>query len=98
MFSSYVSFLEDSKPFRIWLCRPEIRIKPWNSLKEDLEEGNNRTKWIDREPYAYWKGNINLGPARKELSKCIKTDQEDWNARIYDLVINKSSSLSQSFK
>ncbi|RVW81219.1 O-glucosyltransferase rumi [Vitis vinifera] len=64
---------------------PEIHIKQWNTLKKDLKEGNNRTKWIDREPYAYWKGNINLGLARHELSKCNKTSEQDWNARIYDI-------------
>ena len=76
------------RPSHIWLCRPEIHIKQWNTLKKDLKEGNNRTEWIDREPYAYWKGNINLGLARHELSKCNKTSEQDWNARIYDIVTN----------
>ncbi|KAK6918399.1 Glycosyl transferase CAP10 domain [Dillenia turbinata] len=60
----------------------EINIKPWEPLREDLDEGNNRTKWVDREPYAFWKGNIKVGK-RKKLVKCMLTDKKDWNARIY---------------
>jgi hypothetical protein len=26
-------------------------------LIEDLKDGNSRVTWLDREPYAYWKGN-----------------------------------------
>ena len=72
--------------FQYWWCRPEIRIKPWTTLKEELKEGNNRTKWVNREPYAYWRGNIKMGKVREELSKCTHTDEQDWNARIYNLV------------
>ncbi|RVW81225.1 O-glucosyltransferase rumi [Vitis vinifera] len=57
--------------------------KPWNAFKKDLKEGNYRTKWIDREPYAYWKGNVKMGVVRKELFKCRNTDEQDWNARLY---------------
>ncbi|KAJ9681524.1 hypothetical protein PVL29_020412 [Vitis rotundifolia] len=64
---------------------PEIHIKPWNTLRKDLREGNNRTKWVDREPYAYWKGNFKMGVTRHELSKCINTNEQDWNARIYNM-------------
>ncbi|THF98683.1 hypothetical protein TEA_026772 [Camellia sinensis var. sinensis] len=35
----------------------ELKIKPWETFEKDLEEGNQRLKWIDRIPYAYWKGN-----------------------------------------
>ncbi|RVW30649.1 hypothetical protein CK203_101277 [Vitis vinifera] len=62
---------------------PETNIKPWNGFKKDLKEGNYRTKWIDREPYAYWKGNVKMGVVRKELFKCRNTDEQDWNARLY---------------
>ncbi|CAL5340050.1 unnamed protein product [Camellia sinensis] len=64
---------------------PEIHIKPWEALRKDLEEGNKRVKWIDRIPYAYWKGNPGVGLVRNELLKCNLTDRHDWGALIYDL-------------
>lgn len=69
-------------------CREEINIKPWTSLLTELKEGNNRTKWIDRIPYAYWKGNAFSGSkSRVDLLSCNVSDKQDWNARIYNLVI-----------
>ncbi|KAM0047335.1 putative protein xylosyltransferase [Helianthus debilis subsp. tardiflorus] len=62
---------------------PEINIKPWGSLLKELEEGNTRTKWIDREPYAYWKGNPIVAETRMDLLKCNVSDKQDWNARVY---------------
>lgn len=62
---------------------PEINIKPWDALKEDLKAGNNRVRWMDREPYAYWKGNPSVSATRKELVKCNVSSTHDWNARIY---------------
>ncbi|GAV88308.1 Glyco_transf_90 domain-containing protein, partial [Cephalotus follicularis] len=62
---------------------PEINIKPWEQLLEDLKEGNKRTRWMDREPYAYWKGNPAVAATRQDLLKCNVTEHQDWNARIY---------------
>lgn len=62
---------------------PEIDLRPWGSLLKDLEEGNRRTKWVDREPYAYWKGNPIVAETRMDLLKCNVSDQQDWNARVY---------------
>ncbi|OVA00082.1 Lipopolysaccharide-modifying protein [Macleaya cordata] len=62
---------------------PEINIKPWNILLEELKEGNKRTKWKDRYPYAYWKGNPTVAPTRRDLMKCNVSDKQDWNARLY---------------
>ncbi|RZC62115.1 hypothetical protein C5167_023913 [Papaver somniferum] len=64
---------------------PEIRIRPWDTLLEDLKEGNRKTKWIDREPYAYWKGNPKVAPTRKDLIKCNVSEEQDWNARLYPM-------------
>ncbi|CAI9302436.1 unnamed protein product [Lactuca saligna] len=61
----------------------EINIKPWESLLKDLDEGNKRTKWVDRDPYAYWKGNPWVAEHRKDLLECNVSDTDDWNARIY---------------
>ncbi|KAJ1272017.1 hypothetical protein BS78_06G171000 [Paspalum vaginatum] len=62
---------------------PEINIKPWHELQQDLKDGNNRVRWMDREPYAYWKGNPSVSVTRKELIKCNVSSTQDWNARIY---------------
>ncbi|XP_047965363.1 protein O-glucosyltransferase 1-like [Salvia hispanica] len=62
---------------------PEINIKPWEALSKELKEGNTRTQWRDREPYAYWKGNPLVAATRMDLLKCNVSDKQDWNARIY---------------
>ncbi|XP_057981211.1 uncharacterized protein LOC131166649 [Malania oleifera] len=64
---------------------PEIQIKSWVPLKKELEEGNKKSKWMEREPYAYWKGNLLSGYGRLNLSFCNVTEDYDWNARIYHL-------------
>ncbi|KAL8519336.1 hypothetical protein ACS0TY_010321 [Phlomoides rotata] len=62
---------------------PEINIKPWEALSKDLKEGNKRTQWTEREPYAYWKGNPAVAATRMDLLKCNVSDKQDWNARVY---------------
>ncbi|CAI8607254.1 unnamed protein product [Vicia faba] len=62
---------------------PEVNIKPWNGLLKDIEEGNKRIKWKDRVPYAYWKGNPNVAPTRKNLLTCNVTSENDWKAHLY---------------
>ncbi|XP_061953501.1 uncharacterized protein LOC133675949 [Populus nigra] len=62
---------------------PEINIKPWESLSNDLKEGNKITKWMEREPYAYWKGNPSVAATRQDLMKCHASETQDWNARVY---------------
>ncbi|KAK9914254.1 hypothetical protein M0R45_038043 [Rubus argutus] len=62
---------------------PEINIEPWEHLLKELEEGNKRSKWVDREPYAYWKGNPAVAATRQDLLKCNVSEEQDWNARVY---------------
>uniref|UniRef100_A0A0D9W7J9 Glycosyl transferase CAP10 domain-containing protein n=1 Tax=Leersia perrieri TaxID=77586 RepID=A0A0D9W7J9_9ORYZ len=62
---------------------PEINIKPWDALRKDLKDGNSRVRWLNREPYAYWKGNPAVAVTRQELIKCNVSNTKDWNARIY---------------
>ncbi|WOG85425.1 hypothetical protein DCAR_0104614 [Daucus carota subsp. sativus] len=63
---------------------PEINVKPWVSLRDELRKGNKKTQWRKRIPYAYWKGNSRVNYNRKDLMGCNVTDQEhDWNARLY---------------
>ncbi|XP_038679242.1 O-glucosyltransferase rumi homolog [Tripterygium wilfordii] len=61
----------------------EINIKPWDSILKEIKEGNSRTKWLDREPYAYWKGNPFVAKTRQDLIPCNVSDHHDWNARLY---------------
>ncbi|KAI3856195.1 hypothetical protein MKX03_027777 [Papaver bracteatum] len=62
---------------------PETNIKPWDTLLKELKEGNERTRWQDRDPYAYWKGNPNVAGLRKDLMHCNVSEKQDWNARLY---------------
>ncbi|KAA0033638.1 O-glucosyltransferase rumi-like protein [Cucumis melo var. makuwa] len=62
---------------------PEINIKPWETLMKELKEGNGRKKWINRENYAYWKGNAFISMPRYKLLKCSRSTQHDWKARVY---------------
>ena len=43
-----------------------IFLEPW----VPLEEGNKMTKWEDREPYAYLKGNSVVAATRQDFLKC----------------------------
>ncbi|CAL9079177.1 unnamed protein product [Musa textilis] len=62
---------------------PETNVKPWVPLMNEMKAANEEVKWIDREPFAFWKGNPTMGSNRQELLKCNVTDEQDWNARIY---------------
>ncbi|KAL2577752.1 hypothetical protein GLYMA_16G183900v4 [Glycine max] len=46
------------------LFRAEINIKPWHILLGELKEGTTRIPWLNREPYAYWKGNPAVAQTR----------------------------------
>ncbi|KAG5009221.1 hypothetical protein JHK82_017794 [Glycine max] len=61
----------------------EINIKPWKHVLKEIKEGNEKTKWKDRVPYAYWKGNPLVSPTRKDLMKCNVTEKDDWNTHLY---------------
>ncbi|XP_061358965.1 uncharacterized protein LOC133303114 isoform X1 [Gastrolobium bilobum] len=62
---------------------PEVNIKPWEILLGELKEGNKRSTWLNREPYAYWKGNPAVAETRQDLMKCNVSDKQEWNARLY---------------
>lgn len=77
---------------------PEINMKPWGNLLKDLKEGNNRTKWMEREPYAYWKGNPLVAETRRDLLTCNVSDVQDWNARLFvqDWMLESQQGYKQS--
>lgn len=67
---------------------PETRIKPWEMQLKDLLEENQKKNWVDREPYAFWKGNKDIAPLRGDLMKCnpAADGSADWNARLFHQV------------
>ncbi|XP_017215853.2 uncharacterized protein LOC108193627 [Daucus carota subsp. sativus] len=71
----------------------ETNIKPWANVVKDIKEGNKRTKWKDREPFAYWKGNPSVAATRAHLMRCNVTDKTDWNARLFVQDWNKESKV-----
>lgn len=56
-------------------------------MLKDIKEGNRRTKWKDREPFAYWRGNPTVARTRADLMKCNVTDKTDWNTRLFVQVL-----------
>ncbi|XP_008806857.2 protein O-glucosyltransferase 1 [Phoenix dactylifera] len=62
---------------------PEVNVKPWKTLSEELREANERMSWMEREPYAYWKGNTGVCATRREVMQCNVSNGKEWNARIY---------------
>ncbi|XP_010550766.1 PREDICTED: O-glucosyltransferase rumi homolog isoform X1 [Tarenaya hassleriana] len=61
----------------------EVNIKPWEGVLRELGDANRKTKWLEREPYAYWKGNPTVAETRQDLMKCNVSEEHDWNARLY---------------
>ena len=62
-------------------CRPETNIKPWNREFKSIKMGARATRWADRVPTAYWKGNPDVAsPLRVALLGC--NDTAAWRAEI----------------
>jgi protein glucosyltransferase len=59
---------------------PEVNIRPWAPLLEELAAETARLPWAQREPYAYWKGNPSVSADRRDLLRCNRTE---WNARVF---------------
>lgn len=66
--------------------RPEVNIKPWETTLKAIKRGAASTKWKNRKPYAYWKGNPWVSSKRGDLMKCQPSKDMDWNARLYSVV------------
>ncbi|CAI0424931.1 unnamed protein product, partial [Linum tenue] len=65
----------------------ETNIRPWKNVLEDIQQGNNRLKWKDRAPYAYWRGNPTVAPTRKDLLNCNFTHYWKTTTRLYKIYI-----------
>ncbi|PUZ66580.1 hypothetical protein GQ55_3G329100 [Panicum hallii var. hallii] len=64
---------------------PEVNIRPWAPFLEEVARESWRTPWLDRKPYAFWKGNANVCGLRRDLMRCNKGSDsgKDWNARLF---------------
>ncbi|KAM1022937.1 hypothetical protein ACFX13_044580 [Malus domestica] len=54
---------------------------------------------MDREPYAYWKGNPFVADTRKDLTqKCNVSETQDWNAHLFiqDWILESQQGFKQS--
>ncbi|GLU00645.1 hypothetical protein SLE2022_179950 [Rubroshorea leprosula] len=74
----------------------ETNIRPWKDLLEDIKQGNNRTTWKERAPYAYWRGNPSVAGTRQDLMKCNTSDKNDWNTHLY--IQDWVEEMKQGFK
>ncbi|KAG7658288.1 Lipopolysaccharide-modifying protein [Arabidopsis suecica] len=62
----------------------EINIKEWSKVLKEMEEGKKKKKFMERDAYAYWKGNpFVASPSREDLLTCNLSSLHDWNARIF---------------
>nr|CAB3465612.1 unnamed protein product [Digitaria exilis] len=60
---------------------PEVNIRPWAQFMEEVVRESRSMPWKDREPYAFWKGNPDVGGLRGELMRCNNSHgSKDWNA------------------
>ncbi|KAK1315057.1 hypothetical protein QJS10_CPA06g00332 [Acorus calamus] len=68
----------------------EVNIKPWEVLMKEMKVGNERLGWIDRIPYAYWKGNPTVAPTRGDLLRCNVSKTQDWNApNVWEVIVSQ---------
>ncbi|KAF7110477.1 hypothetical protein CFC21_110574 [Triticum aestivum] len=64
---------------------PEVNVRPWAPLMEELVRENARLPWPEREPYAFWKGNRDVSEVRQDLFRCNNDSAagKEWNARLF---------------
>jgi len=77
---------------------PEVGIRPWTQMLEEVAQENERVRWPERQPYAYWKGAPSRYRIRHELMRCNASNGQEWNARLFSQVLHiKRSYHSCSF-
>ncbi|KAF8752683.1 hypothetical protein HU200_011923 [Digitaria exilis] len=62
---------------------PEVNVRPWAPLLEEMAGETRRLPWNEREPYAHWKGNPGVSTERADLLRCNVSEKMDWNARLF---------------
>jgi len=59
---------------------PEVGIRPWTQMLEEVARENERVRWPERQPYAFWKGAPARFRIRHELMRCNASNGQEWNA------------------
>ncbi|KAI4340331.1 hypothetical protein MLD38_025181 [Melastoma candidum] len=60
---------------------PETNLQPWDVEFNSIKDGSRALSWRERFPWAYWKGNPNVGsPIRTKLMKCNNSSY--WGAEV----------------
>ncbi|TVU35916.1 hypothetical protein EJB05_17823, partial [Eragrostis curvula] len=68
---------------------PEYNIRPWPQMLEEVTQENERVRWPERQPYAYWKGKVgkphmgHMYRIRHQLMRCNISNGHEWNARLF---------------
>ncbi|CAL5044525.1 unnamed protein product [Urochloa decumbens] len=62
---------------------PEVGIRPWTQMLEEVRQENERVRWPERQPYAFWKGNPEGYRIRHKLLRCNVSNGKEWNARVF---------------
>ncbi|KAL6606182.1 hypothetical protein ACP70R_041835 [Stipagrostis hirtigluma subsp. patula] len=70
---------------------PEVNIRPWPQMLEEMARENERLRWPERQPYAFWKGNPQKLPIRDELMSCNVSNGQEWNARVFNQDWNQAT-------
>ena len=68
---------------------PEVGIRPWTQMLEEVARENERVRWPERQPYAYWKGAPSRYRIRHELMRCNASNGQEWNARLFSQVLQE---------
>ncbi|KAL6606183.1 hypothetical protein ACP70R_041836 [Stipagrostis hirtigluma subsp. patula] len=70
---------------------PEVNIRPWPQMLEEMTRENERLRWPERQPYAFWKGNPQTFRMRNELMRCNVSNGQEWNARVFNQDWNQAT-------
>ncbi|EFJ09346.1 hypothetical protein SELMODRAFT_44697, partial [Selaginella moellendorffii] len=52
---------------------PEVNIRPWEEESQEIFQGSQGVEWSNRQPFAFWKGNLRMGKLRTLLARCNST-------------------------
>ena len=77
---------------------PEVGIRPWTQMLEEVAQENERVRWPERQPYAFWKGNPEGYRIRHELLRCNASNGQEWNVRVFtQVLLQKKKAAFQLF-
>jgi hypothetical protein len=65
---------------------PEVNIRSWTPILEEVSQENQRLPWPERQPYAFWKGSPSRYRIRHQLMSCNVSNGQEWNVRVFSVV------------